>query len=79
MCDAKRYTDWSLAAYTDAFARDPFMDYGIKELWPQIPRVVEPAYQIAKERTERDESLGLDAWEEKHHQKVRDLLEKLKK
>lgn len=36
----------SPTAYADALGREQFMDIGIKELWPQMPRIAGPAYTV---------------------------------
>ena len=43
--DYSKY-DLSPTAYADALGREQFMDFGMRELWPQIPRVVGPAYTV---------------------------------
>lgn len=38
------YASLSPTAYADALPRSQFVDIGIRELWPQIPRIAGPAY-----------------------------------
>ncbi|MEM9090571.1 MAG: RraA family protein [Cyanobacteria bacterium P01_F01_bin.53] len=42
------YAKYNLSptAYADGLGREQFMDMGIRELWPQIPRMVGPAYTV---------------------------------
>ena len=40
------YADLSPTADADALERSQFMDIGIRELWPQIPRIAGPAYTV---------------------------------
>ena len=40
------YAAFSPTAYADALARSQFMYSGIRELWPQIPRIAGPAYTV---------------------------------
>ena len=44
--DYSKYRDLSPTAYADALGREQFMDIGIRELWPQIPRIAGPAYTV---------------------------------
>lgn len=46
MHDYSRYSDLSPTAYADGLNREQFMDLGIHELWPQIPRIAGPAYTV---------------------------------
>ncbi|MBE9063928.1 RraA family protein [cf. Phormidesmis sp. LEGE 11477] len=41
-----KYRAISPTAYADALARSQFMNLGIRELWPQIPRIAGPAYTV---------------------------------
>ncbi|MEO1589749.1 MAG: RraA family protein [Cyanobacteria bacterium J06632_22] len=44
------YTDFSALSpttYADALGREQFMDSGIREMWPQIPRIAGPAYTVS--------------------------------
>ncbi|MEL6816312.1 MAG: RraA family protein [Cyanobacteria bacterium J06598_3] len=41
-----KYGDLSPTAYADGLGRQQFMDMGIHELWPQIPRIAGPAYTV---------------------------------
>lgn len=41
-----RYRDLSPTAYADGLSREQFMDIGIHEMWPQIPRIAGPAYTV---------------------------------
>jgi len=43
------YTDFrklSPTAYADALGCEQFMDIGVKEIWPHIPRIAGPAYTV---------------------------------
>lgn len=42
----QKYSEISPTAYADGLAREQFMDMGIHELWPQIPRIAGPAYTV---------------------------------
>ena len=42
----KKYQSISPTAYADGLGREQFMDIGIHELWPQIPRIAGPAYTV---------------------------------
>ncbi len=46
MTDYSKFRDLSPTAYADALGRAQFMDIGIRELWPQIPRIAGPAYTV---------------------------------
>ena len=46
MVSSLDYAAFSPTAYADALARSQFMDIGIRELWPQIPRIAGPAYTV---------------------------------
>ncbi len=39
-----KYIDFSPTAYADGLGREQFMDIGLREIWPQIPRIAGPAY-----------------------------------
>ncbi|EDX85921.1 conserved domain protein [Synechococcus sp. PCC 7335] len=39
-----KYQSISPTAYADGLGREQFMDIGMRELWPQIPRIAGPAY-----------------------------------
>ncbi len=41
-----KYAQLSPTAYADGLGREQFMDIGIRELWPQIPRMAGPAYTV---------------------------------
>lgn len=41
-----KYAELSPTAYADGLGREQFMDAGIRELWPQIPRMAGPAYTV---------------------------------
>lgn len=45
MGDYSKY-NLSPTAYADGLGREQFMDMGIRELWPQIPRIAGPAYTV---------------------------------
>lgn len=42
----QKYSEISPTAYADGLARKQFMDMGVHELWPQIPRIAGPAYTV---------------------------------
>lgn len=44
--DYKKFADFSPCDYAGPLKRESFMDAGIKELWPQIPRVSGPAFTV---------------------------------
>lgn len=46
MGDYSKYSALSPTAYADGLGREQFMDLGIRELWPQIPRIAGPAYTV---------------------------------
>lgn len=46
MPDYASFRDLSPTAYADALGREQFMDIGIRELWPHIPRIAGPAYTV---------------------------------
>lgn len=46
MTNYSKFRALSPTAYADALGRKHFMDIGIKELWPQIPRIAGPAYTV---------------------------------
>lgn len=56
--DYSKYRDLSPTAYADALGREQFMEIGIKELWPQIPRIAGPACTV---RCEPGDNLMLHA------------------
>ncbi len=41
-----KYAALSPTAYADGLARSQFVDFAIRELWPQIPRIAGPAYTV---------------------------------
>lgn len=41
-----KYQSISPTAYADGLGREQFMDIGMRELWPQIPRIAGPAYTV---------------------------------
>ena len=41
-----QYSTLSPTAYADGLDRSQFMDIGIRELWPQVPRIAGPAYTV---------------------------------
>ena len=47
MNDYLKFGAISPTAYADALGREHFMDMGIREMWPQIPRLVGPAYPVS--------------------------------
>lgn len=46
MTDYAKFRAISPTAYADGLGREQFMDLGIRELWPQIPRIAGPAYTV---------------------------------
>lgn len=46
MPDYAKFGALSPTAYADALGREQFMDIGIRELWPRIPRIAGPAYTV---------------------------------
>ncbi|MGA1932707.1 RraA family protein [Arcobacter sp. YIC-464] len=44
--DYKKFADFSPCDYAGPLKRESFMDAGIKELWPQIPRISGPAFTV---------------------------------
>jgi regulator of RNase E activity RraA len=44
--DYKKFADFSPCDYAGPLKRESFMDVGMKELWPQIPRVSGPAFTV---------------------------------
>ncbi len=44
--DFAKYRAVSPTAYADGLGREQFMDMGLRELWPQIPRIAGPAYTV---------------------------------
>lgn len=46
MPDYTEFRTLSPTAYADALGREQFMDIGIKEIWPHIPRIAGPAYTV---------------------------------
>ncbi|MEM9002926.1 MAG: RraA family protein [Cyanobacteria bacterium P01_F01_bin.86] len=45
--DYSKFGALSPTAYADALGREQFMDMGIREMWPQVPRVAGPAYPVS--------------------------------
>ena len=45
--DYSKFGAISPTAYADAMGREQFMDMGIREMWPQIPRIAGPAYTVS--------------------------------
>ncbi|MFK8183687.1 MAG: RraA family protein [Phormidesmis sp.] len=43
---ARQCAEISPTAYADGLGREQFMDRGIRELWPQIPRIAGPAFTV---------------------------------
>lgn len=41
---SSKYRDFSPTAYADGLGREQFMDIGLREIWPQIPRIAGLAY-----------------------------------
>lgn len=44
--DYEKFADFSPCDYAGPLKRESFMDAGIKELWPQIPRISGPAFTV---------------------------------
>ncbi len=44
--DYLKFRDLSPTAYAAALGREQFMDIGIRELWPRMPRIAGPAYTV---------------------------------
>ncbi len=44
--DYRKFAEFSPCDYAGPLKRDSFMDYGIKELWSEIPRISGPAYTV---------------------------------
>lgn len=44
--DYEKFADFSPCDYAGPLTRESFMDAGIKELWPQIPRISGPAFTV---------------------------------
>lgn len=44
--DYKKFAELSPCDYAGTLKRESFMDSGIKELWPQIPRISGPAFTV---------------------------------
>ncbi len=44
--DYKKFSEISPCDYAGALKRESFMDAGIKELWPSIPRISGPAFTV---------------------------------
>ncbi|MGF1523458.1 MAG: RraA family protein [Leptolyngbyaceae cyanobacterium] len=42
-----KFSAISPTAYADAMGREQFMDMGIREMWPQMPRIAGPAYTVS--------------------------------
>jgi 4-hydroxy-4-methyl-2-oxoglutarate aldolase len=48
MNESSKYAALSPTAYADAgLGREQFMDMGIREMWPRIPRIAGPAYTVS--------------------------------
>ncbi|MEM1279265.1 MAG: RraA family protein [Cyanobacteria bacterium P01_H01_bin.152] len=43
---SRKFSALSPTAYADGLPRSQFMDFSIRELWPQIPRIAGPAYTV---------------------------------
>lgn len=52
MTNYSKFREFSPTAYADALGHEQFMDIGIKELWPQMPRIAGPAYTVRCPPTE---------------------------
>lgn len=46
MIDYQKYAGVSPCEYADGLPREQFVDYGIRELWSQIPRIAGPAFTV---------------------------------
>ncbi len=46
MINYQKYAHVSPCEYADGLQREQFVDQGIRELWPQIPRIAGPAYTV---------------------------------
>jgi len=46
MIEYSKYRELSPTAYAEALNRCQFMDLGMNELWPQIPRIAGPAFTV---------------------------------
>ncbi|WP_299411266.1 RraA family protein [Acaryochloris sp. IP29b_bin.148] len=46
MTHYSKFKALSPTAYADALGREQFMDIGIREIWPQTPRIAGPAYTV---------------------------------
>jgi len=46
MNEYKKYANHSPTAYADGLEVNQFVDNGIKELWPNIPRIAGPAFTV---------------------------------
>ncbi|TLP40772.1 RraA family protein [Arcobacter arenosus] len=44
--DYEKYAEFSPCDYAGPLKRESFMDAGIKELWPRIPRISGPAFTV---------------------------------
>ena len=44
--DYKKFAELSPCDYAGPLQRESFMDAGIKELWPDIPRIAGPAFTV---------------------------------
>lgn len=44
--DYKKFADFSPCDYAGIIKRENFMDAGMKELWPKIPRISGPAFTV---------------------------------
>ncbi|MEO0457929.1 MAG: RraA family protein [Cyanobacteria bacterium P01_A01_bin.114] len=47
MSNYSKFGEISPTAYADALGREQFMDMGIREMWPRIPRLAGPAYPVS--------------------------------
>jgi len=48
MNDYRKFAALSPTAYADAgLGREQFMDMGIREMWPRVPRIAGPAYTVS--------------------------------
>ncbi|MEM9451842.1 MAG: RraA family protein [Cyanobacteria bacterium P01_E01_bin.6] len=47
MNESLKFGELSPTAYADALEREQFMEMGIREMWPRIPRIAGPAYTVS--------------------------------
>ncbi|MGB3308940.1 MAG: RraA family protein [Nodosilinea sp.] len=47
MNDTAKFAALSPTSYADALGRSQVMDFGIRELWPRIPRLAGPAFPVS--------------------------------